>query len=83
MHCVYLLNCEEVGGNKYYIGCTSNIKKRIGEHKAGEVKTTKNRNPKLIYFEAFCSKKLAYEREKRLKLSGSVYNALMKRLKLK
>lgn len=83
MQFVYLLRCDEVGGNRYYIGCTNNIKRRLKEHQLGEVRTTKNRNPKLIYFETFCNSSLAYEREKRLKSSGSVYNALLKRLKLK
>lgn len=83
MYCVYLLKCNTLGGNTFYIGCTGNLERRIGEHKAGEVKTTKNREPKLIYFEAYNSKKLAFQRERGLKTSGSVYNALLRRLNLK
>ncbi len=81
MHFVYLLKCQKVGGNIFYIGCTNNLKRRIVEHKLDKVYTTRSRKPKLIYFEAFCNKELAYERERRLKSSGSVYNALLRRLK--
>ena len=56
MQFVYLLKCDKVGGNQFYIGCTNSLKRKIGEHKIGEVRTTKNRNPRLIYFEAFNSK---------------------------
>jgi len=82
MYYVYLLKCNEVGGKNYYIGYSSDLKKRILEHKNGEVKSTKNRNPKLIYYEAYNDKKLALKRERGLKTSGSVYNALLKRIKV-
>ncbi|MCK5416329.1 GIY-YIG nuclease family protein [Candidatus Parcubacteria bacterium] len=83
MYYVYLLKCKELGTKIFYIGCSSDLRKRIGQHKNNEVKTTKGREPKLIYYEAFNNKYLAYEREKGLKSSGSVYNALLRRLKIK
>jgi len=71
------------GGKEYYIGYSSDLRKRVFEHKKGEVRTTKDRSPELIYYEAFIDKYLALKREKAIKSSGSVYMALMKRLKLK
>lgn len=83
MYCVYVLKLEEKGGKKYYIGCTADLRRRMAEHNHGYTRTTKNRNPELIYYEAFQTKYLALGREKRLKSSGSVYNALLRRLGLK
>jgi len=53
------------------------------EHQTGKVKTTRNKNPQLLYYEAYSNKYLALKREKGIKSSGSVYIALLKRLKLK
>ena len=83
MYYVYLLKLDNKGGKNYYIGYTSDLRKRMKEHIEGHVRTTKNRNPKLIYYESYNSKYLALKREKGLKSSGSVYMALMKRLNLK
>jgi len=83
MNYVYLLKCRKIGGKVFYIGCTSDLKTRFKQHMSGEVRTTKNRNPKLLYYEAYTEKYLALEREKALKTSGSVYNSLLRRLKLK
>jgi len=71
------------GGKEYYIGYSSDLRKRVLEHKKGEVRTTKDRNPELAYYEAFIDKYLALKREKAIKASGSVYMGLMKRLELK
>ena len=54
--------------NNFYTGFTSDLKKRIKEHKAGEVYSTKNRLPvELIYFEVCLNKYDAIHREKYLK----------------
>jgi putative endonuclease len=82
MFYVYVLKSENTKKN-FYIGYTSDLKRRIVEHGCGNTRTTKGKNPKLIYYEAFESKALAENREKGLKTSGSVYNALIKRLGLK
>lgn len=82
MYYVYVLKLENTKKN-FYIGYTANLKRRIIEHGCGNTKTTKGKNPKLIYYEAFESEILAKNREKGLKTSGSVYNALIKRLGLK
>jgi len=82
MYYVYLLKLENTKKN-FYIGYTSDLRKRLAEHQGGNTQTTKGKNPKLIYYEAFSDKLLAIRRERGLKVSGSVYNALLKRLKLK
>jgi len=47
-----------------YVGSTDNLERRFFEHKAGLVKSTKNRLPvKLIYFEKFSSIDQARKRE--------------------
>jgi len=83
MYYVYLLKLEGIKGKDFYIGCTEDLKKRMKQHLAGETKTTRDKNPTLLYYEAYSNKYLAYKREKGLKSSGSVYMALMKRLELK
>ena len=83
MYYVYLLRLEGIKNKDFYIGCTSNLKERMKQHLAGETKTTRDKNPELIYYEAYDNKYLALKREKGIKNSGSVYMALMKRLELK
>jgi putative endonuclease len=82
MYYVYLLKLNNTKKN-FYIGFTNDLRRRIKEHSLGNTRTTKNRDPELIYYEAFNNKCLALKREKGLKSSGSVYNSLLKRLELK
>ena len=82
MYYVYLLKLENTKKN-FYIGFTSDLRKRLVEHQGGNTQTTRGKNPSLIYYEAFSDKSLAMKREKGLKNSGSVYNALLRRLGLK
>lgn len=63
---VYILQSEKDNG--YYIGITSNLKKRLFFHNQGLVKSTKYRRPlKIIHTEKFKSKPEALKREKFLK----------------
>lgn len=75
----YVLFSQKDGG--LYVGSTSDLKRRIGNHNRGEVVSTKYRRPlKLIHYEYFISKKDALAREKYLK-SGYGHeqlNAMMK-----
>lgn len=69
-HYVYLL--RSLKNNEIYIGCTNDIRSRIEEHNEGKVFSTKSILPiELIYAEAYCSKDLAYKRERSLKSYGS------------
>ena len=66
---------------RFYIGSTRDLKKRLKEHKAGKVKSTKSRLPlKLIYYEAFPDEKLARLREKQLKNDKRAKRRLLDRI---
>jgi putative endonuclease len=46
MYYVYLLKSER--DEKFYIGCTDSIERRLSEHNSGRTKSTKNRRPFLL-----------------------------------
>lgn len=80
MHYVYILKSKK--DNKLYIGYTSDLKRRLAEHKSGNSKNTSYRLPiELVYYEAYKNIDDAKERERSFKNSGSVYNGLVKRIK--
>lgn len=63
---VYILKSLVNGG--YYIGCTTDLEKRIKEHNSGKTKSTKPYSPwKAIYSEDYSNKSEAYKREWHLK----------------
>ncbi|WP_422861785.1 GIY-YIG nuclease family protein [Flagellimonas sp. W118] len=64
---VYMLRCSD---HTYYTGVTSNLEKRIQEHKTGtHVKSyTYSRRPvKLVFYAEFSDIRMAIEKEKQLK----------------
>jgi putative endonuclease len=68
MHYVYVLLSQK--DNKFYIGLTNNLERRISEHYNGEVVSTKARRPlKLIFYEAYLNEKDAVRREDYFKTS--------------
>jgi putative endonuclease len=53
---------------KWYTGSTKNLRKRLLQHKSGQILSTKNRGPfLLIYYEACLSEEKSRIREKYLK----------------
>jgi len=63
MFYVYIL--QSFKDKKFYIGYSSDLKRRLEEHKTGGSKSTKCRLPfKLLYYEAHTSKKDAQRRER-------------------
>lgn len=67
MYYVYILQLKN---KQLYCGFTSDINRRIKEHKAGKSPFTKKRLPiKLIFFEAFNNKLDAEKRERYFKTS--------------
>lgn len=79
MYYVYLLQSQK--NNKFYVGYTASLKRRLKQHNAGKVKSTKANIPyKLVYFEGFRSKKDALIREKKLKHHGQGIRRLKERL---
>ena len=66
MYYTYVLLSEK--DNKFYIGFTDNLRKRLTEHNRGLVNSTKSRRPlKLVYCEICLSEKDALKREKYFK----------------
>ncbi len=64
MHYVYVMR----GPKQFYIGYSSDLRKRFSSHGRGKSKSTKNRGPwRLVYYEACVSKKDALMRERYLK----------------
>jgi len=81
MHYVYIL---KLNNDKLYTGRTSDLKRRITEHKANKVKSSKYRQPQLIFYEAFSHKDDSIRREKYLKSSkGKSTLKMMLRASLK
>ncbi|MBU4369333.1 GIY-YIG nuclease family protein [Patescibacteria group bacterium] len=75
----YIIQSEK--DNKWYTGCSANLRKRFKEHNENKITSTKGRGPfKLIYYEACLNKNDAFAREKYLK-SGMGKKYLKNRLK--
>lgn len=79
MYYTYLL--ENKNDKSWYIGYSSDLKKRLAQHQSGQGATTtkKKLGWKLIYYEAYINKKDAEGRERFLK-SGSGRKYLKKQL---
>lgn len=78
MFYVYVLHSAKDEG--LYIGYSTNLRKRVAQHKAGAAFATSYRTPwKLIYYEAYLEPADATGREVFLK-SGSGRKFLMKQL---
>jgi predicted GIY-YIG superfamily endonuclease len=55
MYYVYLLKSKKDSG--FYIGYSSDLRRRFTEHTEGRVESTKNRRPlELIYYESYNTK---------------------------
>ncbi len=78
MYHVYVI--ESVDTDKWYIGFTSNLKRRLEQHNRHEnVSTSRERAWKLIYCETYVNKMDALGREKFLK-GGAGWKFLKKQL---
>ena len=64
MYYVYFLS---LSNGRIYKGFTSDLERRIAEHKNSKVDSTKNKDPRLIHYEAYLLKTDAERREKFLK----------------
>ena len=66
MYYVYIL--KSLKNNKYYIGQTENLEKRVKEHNKGLSRSTKGGRPwKAVYIKKFSTRKESYKVEQRLK----------------
>ena len=76
---LYILECNH---GKYYTGSTTNLEKRLDQHKSGKGAnfTSKHLPVKLVYFEEFDRIDLAFYREKQVQgLSRKKKEALINR----
>ena len=79
MFYTYIL--KSINFNRFYIGHSSDLQKRLRDHNSGLVKSTKRFLPwKIIYTEIFKSKSEAYRRELIIKSykSGNAFKVLLK-----
>jgi putative endonuclease len=68
MYYVYVL--RSAVDRRFYVGYTSDLKRRVEKHTAGLVPATQGRQPlELVYYEASLNKEDALRREKYLKTS--------------
>lgn len=66
MHKVYIL--QSLKNNRYYVGCTKDLPKRLLQHNNGEnASTSKYRPWKIIYYRNFKNQEEAYKCEKLVK----------------
>lgn len=71
MYYVYVLRRKLK--DELYVGYTSNLVRRLKEHSV-------EYSCRLIYYESYSIEELARERERKLKLYGSAWRALKKRI---
>ncbi len=63
MYFVYVLGSMTTG--RHYVGVTSDLVQRLGQHNQGITKSTKNRGPwELVYQESFATRGEAMKRER-------------------
>lgn len=80
MYYIYVI--RSLKDEQFYFGYTSDLKKRLEKHQRGKVRSTKSRKPfSLIYYEAYCSKGHALNREKQLKHYSNAWAQLKRRIK--
>ena len=74
MHYIYLLRDKK--NKSLYIGYSNNLEHRVRQHRL------KNKNLELIYYEACLNEQEARTRERKLKMFGSAYRGLRKRVSI-
>jgi putative endonuclease len=70
MYCVYSIQ-SEINPDKYYVGLTSDVERRLAEHNTGKsIHTNKFRPWNLVTYTAFVNKSRAEKFEAYLKTSS-------------
>lgn len=78
MYYTYVLQSDS--SRRYYIGSTSDIRRRLKEHNSGKTKSTKNRGPfRVVYVKIQTTKEEAYRHEMKIKSykSGNAFKKLL------
>ena len=79
MYYIYLIRSENL--DQFYIGQTDDLRRRVEQHQNGESRWTKRADDwRLVYYEAYTSRKLAIIREQKLKNHACGYQELVKRV---
>jgi len=77
MYYVYVLKSRD----KFYVGYTSDLRRRVSEHNSKSNRSsTRGREWRLIYYEAYLSEKDARDRERKLKQRGQSKRRLFERI---
>ena len=76
MFYVYVLKSDE----HFYIGYSSDLRRRFTQHNEGKNVSTKGRRWTLFYYEAYRTEAAARKRERVLKGHGRTKQSLLKRL---
>jgi putative endonuclease len=79
MYIVYILRNKL--NNRYYIGSTNNLSRRLEEHNRGQSQSTRNGIWEVIYTEELITYSEAVRREKQIKSykSGNAFKRLVQR----
>ena len=80
MFYVYVLYSTKI--DQFYLGYTSDLKRRYKQHKEGQNQSTKKADDWIVsYYEAYLTKTTARQREANLKRSGKAYHSLKQRIR--
>ena len=77
MYYVYVIVSDN---QRPYVGYTADLRRRLQEHNDGKNKSTRGRQWKLVYYEAYKSEKDARIRERKLKQDGRSRRFLYERI---
>ena len=79
MHYVYVLISEK--DKTVYIGETEDLKRRLAQHQSGNTPSLRSKLPvRLLYYEAYETKRQGRQRERKLKRSSWEKRRLLSRL---
>ena len=79
MHYVYVLQ-NVADARDFYIGYTSDLVQRLSAHNSNRNPSTKGKNWRLLYYEAYVKKSVARDRERTLKAHGRSKQLLLERV---
>ena len=80
MYYVYVLQ-NEANEADFYLGQTSDLRRRLADHNEGRNRSTKGRTWKVVYYEAYVTRQAAMKRERLMKNDGRSRRAVMDRVK--
>ena len=78
---MYYVYCIVTAKGDLYVGYTKDLNRRIAEHNSGMSKSTKGKQWKLAYYEAYLAEEDARRRERKLKQRGQAKRFLKDRMR--